>query len=59
LEDAMRVVGRRSPIGRATVDKLLEDVAVSGRRIRDELGFKPSYDLARGWRHALGTGGGP
>ena len=53
VEDALRLVGRRSPIGRATVDKLLEDVAVSGERMQTELGFRPAFDLAAGWRQAL------
>jgi UDP-glucose 4-epimerase len=53
LEDILGLAGRTSRVGRATVDKLLEDVAVSGEKIQRELGFLPSFDLAAGWRQAL------
>jgi nucleoside-diphosphate-sugar epimerase len=53
LEDTLELAGRTSPVGRATVDKLLEDVAVSGDKIQRELGFLPTFDLAAGWRQAL------
>lgn len=56
LEDAMRLIGRRSPITRSTIDKYTEDIAVEGKRIQDELGFVPQYDLAAGWRGVLKTG---
>lgn len=49
LEDVARVVGCPSPIGRATIDKYTEDIAVSGDKIRRLLGFCPQYDLASGW----------
>jgi UDP-glucose 4-epimerase len=35
-------------------DKMVEDMAVCGDRLRLELGFKPEYDLLRGWAHAIG-----
>jgi nucleoside-diphosphate-sugar epimerase len=53
LEDTLGLAGGTSPIGRAAVDKLLEDVAVSGDKIQRELGFRPAFDLAAGWRQAL------
>lgn len=53
LEDAARVFGRRSPVDRATIDKYTEDVAVDSRRIQDELGFVPQYDLEAGWRETV------
>ena len=53
LEDAARIVGRQSPIVRATIDKYTEDVAVDGRRIQTQLGFVPQYDLATGWRETV------
>jgi UDP-glucose 4-epimerase len=49
LEDAAKVIGRPSPIVRATIDKYIEDIAVSGDKIRYLLGFEPQYDLASGW----------
>lgn len=49
LEDGFKLVGKRSPVGRATVDKLTEDVAVSGTKIQQQLGFRPQYDLKSGW----------
>jgi nucleoside-diphosphate-sugar epimerase len=53
IEDLFRMTGRRSPVGRATIDKLLEDVAVDGSRIIRELGFRPEYDLERGWAETI------
>lgn len=53
LEDAMRLFGRKSSIGRATIDKYTEDIAVEGKRIQNELGFVPQYDLASGWRETV------
>ena len=50
LEDAARLFGRKFPIGRGTIDKYTEDVAVDSQRIRTELGFVPEYDLVKGWR---------
>ena len=54
IEDALLRTGRRPAIGRHLIDKLTEDVAVSGRRIQMELGFRSTFDLAAGWREALG-----
>ncbi len=53
LEDAARLLGRESPIGRGAIDKYTEDIAVEGRRIQAELGFQPQYNLAAGWREAI------
>ena len=49
LEDSARLIGRMAPIGRATIDKYTEDVAVSSQRIQTQLGFVPKFDLAAGW----------
>jgi UDP-glucose 4-epimerase len=54
LEYAARLAGRRSPVGRATIEKYIEDVAVDGRRIQAELGFRPEYDLQSAWRETVG-----
>lgn len=53
LEDGLRIVGKNSPVGRATIDKLTEDVAVSGEKIQRELGFHARFDLRAGWRQTL------
>jgi UDP-glucose 4-epimerase len=53
LEGAGRLVGRTAPINRATIDKYIEDVAVDGRRLQNELGFQPGYDLHAGWQDAI------
>jgi len=45
--------GANVAIGRDTLDKLVEDVAVSGRNLQTDLGFQPVFDLAAGWREAL------
>lgn len=53
LEDTSRMFGRTSPFGRATIDKYIEDVAVSSERIQTELRFTPRYDLATGWQETV------
>ncbi len=50
VENAAGLMGLSPPITRAAIDKYTEDVAVDSRRIRKELGFKPLYDLAAGWK---------
>lgn len=53
IEDAFCVAGRPAPVGRATVDKFIEDIAVDGSLITRELGFHPAFDLERGWRETI------
>ncbi len=53
LEDVAGLIGLRSPIVRATIDKYIEDVAVDSHRIQDELGFIPQYDLRTGWQETI------
>lgn len=53
MEDGLQMMGRESPIGRATIDKLMEDIAVSGDKIQRQLGFQPRYDLRAGWRQTI------
>jgi len=45
----LRCLGRR-PFARATVGKLLEDMAVDAGKIQRELGYRARYDLEAGWR---------
>jgi hypothetical protein len=54
IEDVLGVFGKGSPVGRATIDKFVEDVAVSGDRAQRELGFRPQWDLTRSWRETVG-----
>jgi nucleoside-diphosphate-sugar epimerase len=35
------------------VDKLIEDMAVDGRRMQEELGFRPRFDLKSGWEATI------
>lgn len=53
LEDLGQKVGYQSPIVRATIDKYTEDIAVSSKRIQEQLGFKPQYDLHTGWQETV------
>lgn len=53
IEDSARLIGRRSPIKRETIDKYTEDIAVDGARIQTELGFIPRFDLAAGWKETI------
>ena len=53
LEFLFRAVRRRSPVSRQTLEKYLEDVAVSGEVIRRDLGFAPEWNLDCGWRETI------
>ena len=48
-----RALARPAPVTRATIDKLLEDVAVDGTRLEETLGFVPAFDLQTGWRDVI------
>ncbi|MCB0192820.1 MAG: NAD-dependent epimerase/dehydratase family protein [Anaerolineae bacterium] len=52
-EQGFHWVGQSPPVGHHTLDKLMEDVAVSGEKIQEELGFQPNFDLYTGWTIAL------
>ncbi|MBN2217090.1 MAG: NAD-dependent epimerase/dehydratase family protein [Pirellulales bacterium] len=43
-----RCLGRR-PFARSAVEKLLEDMAVDASKIQTQLGYRPHYDLQKGW----------
>jgi len=43
----------RQTSAKAAVQKLTEDIAVRGERIVKELGFRPQYDLVRGWHDTV------
>ena len=53
VEDALRIVFRRRFPAKAAVDKIVEDIAVLGNRIIGELGFRPQYNLVRGWQETV------
>lgn len=53
FEDALKMIGLKPPVTRATIDKYLEDVAVDCRLIQKELGFTPGFDLTAGWEEAV------
>jgi UDP-glucose 4-epimerase len=53
FEDVLGLFNRKLPIGRSTIDKLIEDVAVSGDRIEEELGYRPKFDLETGWNQCV------
>jgi UDP-glucose 4-epimerase len=53
LEDGAQLFGLKSPVGRSTVEKLNEDVAVSSEKIERELGFEPRVDLPTGWSRTV------
>lgn len=42
-----------SPGYRAMIEKYIEDIAVDSRCIQKELGFKPLYDFAAGWKETV------
>ena len=53
MEDTFRLVGRKSPIGRETIDKYTEDIAVDSQLIQEELGFVPKFGLSAGWKDTV------
>ena len=53
MEDAFRLVSRKSPISRDTIEKYTEDISVDSQLIQRELGFKPQFDLESGWRETI------
>jgi nucleoside-diphosphate-sugar epimerase len=53
VEGLAALVGRRAPVTRTSIDKLVEDVAVDGGRIQRSLGYSPRFDLVRGWRDVV------
>jgi len=53
FEDASRMIGFKSPVGRATIDKYTEDIAGDSSLIQKELGFKPQFDLKSGWQETI------
>jgi nucleoside-diphosphate-sugar epimerase len=53
LEGALKLIRLRSPVTADIISKYTEDMAVDSGRIRRELGFKPDYDLASGWRETV------
>jgi len=53
IEACFGRIGRNPPLNRMMIEKLLEDLAVSGEKIQRELGFSPRYDLISGWSHTL------
>ena len=55
VEALFRALGRRSSVTLATLHKYAENVAVSGDRIRQTLGFEPATDLETGWRRTVTT----
>ena len=54
-EGVFKLAGRDAPLSRDMVNKYAEDLAVSGQAMQRELGYTPKFDLAAGWRDALGS----
>jgi nucleoside-diphosphate-sugar epimerase len=52
LDSGLSLAGRTG-FAAPLVDKLVEDMAVNGRRIQDELGFRPRFDLRNGWEATI------
>ena len=53
LDRTFKLAGRTSPVTKGTLDKYLEHVAVSGRKMQDALGYRPRWTLSDGWRHTV------
>lgn len=53
VEGSLALVGRSSPIGRATLEKYLEEMTVDGQKLQQSLGFTPRYALTAGWAEVV------
>jgi UDP-glucose 4-epimerase len=53
IELAGRVTGRPPFVSRHMIDKLVEDVAIDGRRLRQVLSFTPAFNLRDGWADTI------
>ena len=53
IEDIFKLLGYKFPYGRRMIDVMLEDRAVSGEKIRRELGFQPQVNLEEGWKKVV------
>lgn len=53
LIDAVLAAAGRSALATPLLEKLTEDMAVSGARIQEVLGFRPEFDLRSGWRDTI------
>ncbi|MBM4331199.1 MAG: NAD-dependent epimerase/dehydratase family protein [Deltaproteobacteria bacterium] len=53
LEIAAKLMGRQPPIGRAIIEKYIEDIAVDSQLVQRGLGFQPHFDLRSGWRETV------
>lgn len=53
LEAGFAVFGNSAPPFRTMVEKIREDVAVSGAKLRRQLGYHPEYSLACGWHDTV------
>jgi nucleoside-diphosphate-sugar epimerase len=53
VEALARVLARTPPVTRAALEKYTENVAVSGARIKETLGFEPVWTLTRGWHETI------
>ena len=53
VEDIAIKGGWRLPLGRSSIDTYMQDIAVLGDRIQEELAFRPSYGLAAGWQDTV------
>lgn len=49
IEGVLNLFGIKTPWGRETLTAMLDDRAVSGEKIQQELNFKFEVDLRRGW----------
>lgn len=52
-EAPFRVAGVRPPVSRATIEKYLEDIAVSGEAFQSHCGFAAGWNLEDGWRETV------
>jgi len=53
FEDMSKIFGLRASISRSTIEKFIEESAVSGQKIQRDLGFRPEYDLWTGWQETV------
>jgi nucleoside-diphosphate-sugar epimerase len=53
IDKGSHAIGLKNPVPLEMIDKYIEDVAVDGSLIQQEMGFVPQYDLKTGWEETI------
>lgn len=54
-EDLAGLIGIETSIGRSSIDKFTEDMAVWGQKLQTDTAYRPQMDLRTGWASTVGS----